>query len=96
MARVEYDSRTVQGSMLADAVNGLISAEGLIERVYGAADVASNAGTDSAALEGGAFGCAQGQGGDMWTMLASIRGLLQTANGNGLTTFLSSLDNGGK
>jgi hypothetical protein len=94
MARVEYDSRAVQGSLLAEAVSALIRGQGQIERVYTAADVASNAGTNAAALEGGAFGCAEGQGGEMWTMIASVRGLLQTANTNGLETFLSSLDNG--
>ncbi len=95
MARVTYDSTTTHGALLAEAVNDLIQGRDKLGRVYRAADVASNAGTSPTALEGGAFGAISGQGDDLWTMMGSIKGLLDADDAGGLATFLASLDNGG-
>ncbi len=95
MARVTYNSTTTHGALLAEAVNDLIEGRAKLLRVYTAADVASNAGTVPTALEGGDFGADSGQGDDLWSMMGSIKGLLDADDAGGLAIFLSSLDNGG-
>lgn len=93
--RVDYDSKTPQGALTAEAINALITGQATLERVQYAADIASNAGTDTTKLEGGAFGVAVGQGGDFWTTLTSITNLLKSLEAGGYNQFLGSLDNGG-
>ncbi len=95
MARVTYDSSTALGTLLAESIQNLIDGRYTLNRVYAAANVASNAGTVPTALEGGAFGAAAGSGAAYWTLLGSIKGLLDAADPGGLATFLSSFDNGG-
>lgn len=93
MARVEYDTQTVFGSTLADAVNDLTNALNKIDRVYAAMDLATNAGTDTTTLVNGSFGARTGEGGDLWTAVGSLRGVL--AGASGLETFRAQLDQGG-
>lgn len=95
MARIDYDSKTPQGALTAEAINALITGQGTLERVQYAADIASNAGTDTTKLEGGAFGVAVGQGQNFWDTLTSITNLLKSLEAGGYNQFLGSLDNGG-
>jgi hypothetical protein len=95
MARVTYDSNTVHGKLLAESINAIIRGRETLDRVIAAADVASNAGTDTSVLEGGDFGAEIGQGQAYWDTTASIKGLLDADDPGGLAQFLSSLDNGG-
>jgi len=95
MARVTYSAESVHGKLLAEAINALIRGRETLDRVIAAADVASNAGTDTTALEGGDFGAAIGEGQAYWDMSRSIKTLLDGDDPGGLATFMSSLDNGG-
>ncbi len=99
MARVTYDSSTVHGKLLAEAIDHLIRGREILARVKFAADVASNAGSDTTKLEvgtptGGAFGAAAGQGADYWSQMVSIKSLLDADDAGGLAQFLASMDNG--
>lgn len=93
--RVDYDSKTPQGALTAEGINALIVGQATLERVQYAADIASNAGTNPKALEGGAFGVAEGQGQSFWEQLTSIINLLKSLEPGGYNQFLGSLDNGG-
>jgi hypothetical protein len=95
MPRVNYSAESVHGKLLAEAVNALIRGRETLDRVIAAADVASNAGTDTAKLEGGDFGAAIGEGQAYWDTTASIKGLLDAQDPAGLAQFLSSVDQGG-
>jgi hypothetical protein len=95
MARVNYDSKTSMGALTAEGVNALIVGQATLERVQYAADIASNAGTVPANLEGGAFGISAGQGQEFWNTLTSITDLLKSLKAGGYNQFLGSLDNGG-
>lgn len=94
MARLTYDSATTHGRLLAEAVNHLITGREILARVVKAADIASNAGTDPAKLEGGAFGAGSGEGANYWTLMASVKALLDGDDAGGLAIFLASMDNG--
>jgi hypothetical protein len=94
MARVTYDSATVHGKLMAEAIASIITGRATLDRVIAAADVASNAGTDTAQLEGGEFGAAIGEGQAYWDTSRSIKSLLDGDDSGGLAQFLSSLDNG--
>ena len=95
MARVTYSAESVHGKLLAEATNALIRGRETLDRVIAAADVASNAGTDTAALEGGDFGAAIGEGQAYWDTARSVKSLIDAGDPGGLAGFLSSLDNGG-
>lgn len=95
MARISYDTETTQGKILAEAIDHLIKGRAALARWHAAADVASNAGSSGAALEGGDFGAPAGEGDDLWTLAASIKSLLDGDDAGGLATFLASLDMGG-
>ncbi len=95
MARVTYDATTVQGALLAEAINHIIVGRSILDRVEFAADVASNAGQNTVALEGGAFGANPGEGGAYWSIMRSVKDLLDADDAGGLAQFLASLDNGG-
>lgn len=79
---------------MAEAVASLITGRATLDRVIAAADVASNAGTDTPQLEGGEFGAAIGEGQAYWDTSRSIKTLLDAGDPGGLSTFLSSMDNG--
>lgn len=93
--RVTYDSNTVHGKLLAESINAILRGRETLDRVIAAADVASNAGTDTTKLEGGDFGAALGEGQAYWDTSRSIKTLIDAGDPGGLATFLSSLDNGG-
>ena len=95
MARVTYSAESVHGKLLAESINALIRGRETLDRVIAAADVASNAGTNTQALEGGDFGAAIGEGQAYWDTSRSIKTLLDGDDAGGLAQFLSSLDNGG-
>jgi hypothetical protein len=95
MARIDYDSATPMGSLTAEGINALIRGQETLQRVQYAADIASNAGTNTAKLEGGDFGVAAGQGQAYWDTLTSIVNLLKGLTPNGYNQFLGSMDNGG-
>ena len=95
MARVTYDAATVHGKLLAESINAILRGRETLDRVIAAADVASNAGTDTTVLEGGDFGAAPGEGQAYWDTARSIKTLLDAGDPGGLATFCSSLDNGG-
>ncbi len=95
MARVTYDSATVHGALLAEAINDLIEGRAKLTRVKFAADIASGGGVTTTALEGGAFGAAAGQGASYWSQMVSIKTLLDAQDSGGLAQFMASLDNGG-
>jgi hypothetical protein len=95
MPRVNYDASTVHGKLLAESINGILRGRETLDRVIAAADVASNAGTDTAALEGGDFGAAIGEGQAYWDVTKSIKTLLDEQDPAGLASFLASADMGG-
>lgn len=95
MARINYNSSTPMGALTAQAINALITGQATLQRVQYAADIASNAGTDPTALEGGSFGVEAGQGDEFWNQITSIVNLLKGLEASGYNQFLGSLDNGG-
>lgn len=97
MSRVTYNAETVQGKILAEAIDNLVQGRALLKRWSDAADVATNTGDprDYTQLEGGAFGAEAGKGQDLYTTAISVRDLLNADDEGGLWTFLSQLDNGG-
>lgn len=93
--RVDYDSSAPMGALCQQGVNGLIEGRETLVRLRAAMAIASDNGADPAALEGGAFGAAVGQGDELWAAIVSITDLLTAADGGGYSAFLGSLDNGG-
>lgn len=97
MSRLTYDASTVQGKILAEAVDHLVQGRALLKRWADAADVATNTGQnrDYTQLEAGAFGALSGGGEALYNAANGVKNLLNDDDAGGLWSSLAQLDNGG-